>query len=109
MSAAWIAEIRAGSYQVHGDLDELMPEAVGRDVPPPDEVTDAEMLSGLPDVVAEMLLRTRDLRVEMAGLAEQNRELVAERDRLAEQVAELSADRPGWPRRLLSRRAPGAR
>lgn len=107
LSAAWIDEIRTGGYQVHGDLEELMPEATGRDVPHPDDVTDAEMLEGLPGVVAEMLLRTGELRVELAGLTERERELTAERDRLAEQVAELSAARRGWHRRLLPRRPAG--
>jgi hypothetical protein len=108
VSSAWVAGIRAGSYQVHGDLDELLPETVDSDLRHPDDVTAAEMLEGLPDVVADMLLRTRDLRVELAELDDRNRELVAERDRLEGRLVELSAAheaRGRWRRRLLPRRA----
>jgi hypothetical protein len=81
---------------------------VDSDLRHPDDVTAAEMLEGLPDVVADMLLRTRDLRVELAELDDRNRELVAERDRLEGRLVELSAAheaRGRWRRRLLPRRA----
>ncbi|MFC6287518.1 hypothetical protein ACFP3Q_12495 [Nocardioides sp. GCM10027113] len=102
VSAAWIDVIREGGYQVHGDLEDLMPEPAG-DARHPDDATDAEMLAGLPEVVAEMLLRNRDLQAEVSRVT-------AERDRLIDEVAALTGrleeatSRRQWARSLLGRR-----
>ena len=62
MSSAWVEVIRAGDFRVHGDLDELLPDVADDAVPHPDDATETEMLDGLPDVVADMLLRTGQLQ-----------------------------------------------
>ena len=60
--------IRAGDFQVHGDLDELLPD-VGRRrrCRTPTSPPMTEMLDGLPDVIAEMLLRTGALSADLGG------------------------------------------
>ena len=92
VTRAWIELVRSGGYQVHGDLDELLPEPTPPGSPHPDEATPAEMLDGLPGVVAEMLLRTRDLRVTVEALEAEKQALTEERDRLAAQVTQQTED-----------------
>ena len=94
---AWIRAVEAGGYRVHGDLTELLPEPAPGGTPHPDDVAPADMLAGLPDVVAEMLLRDRDNRVrirELEQALEQAQEVQAagerEREDLARQVEEAS-------------------
>ncbi len=92
VSAAWVEEIRAGGFQVHGDLDELLPDIAADGVPHPDEATDAEMLEGLPEVVAEMLLRAGDLQRDLTEVRVRNDELSASCERLEARVAELTEE-----------------
>jgi len=62
----WLDKVRELGVQVHGDLDDLEPRVdPDQDAPHPDEVTVDEQLDGLPTVVAQMLLRVRDLEVEL--------------------------------------------
>jgi hypothetical protein len=97
----WIEFVRANGYHVYGDLDELLPELPPAGTRLPDDVTPDEMLEGLPGVVAEMLVRTRDLSVTIKELESQNRALSEERDHLAAEVAELTDQaerrRRWWP------------
>ncbi|WP_432479393.1 hypothetical protein [Nocardioides sp. GXQ0305] len=114
VSAAWIEMIRAGDFQVHGDLDELLPDIADDTVPHPDDATDADMLAGLPGVVAEMLLRTAQLQRELAGARGRNDELASSKARLESQVAQLTAEleertgrRHRWaPFRVVRARSP---
>ncbi|MBZ5737296.1 hypothetical protein [Nocardioides mangrovi] len=98
LAHAWVEKVRTGGYQVHGDLDELISPPVPSGTPHPDTVTADEVLAGMPDVVAQMLLRTRDLRARIEELEEQN-------DALAAEVAELrlppETRAARWRRRLL--------
>ena len=114
VSAAWVGEIRAGGFRVHGDLDELLPDIAGDGVPHPDEATDAEMLEGLPEVVAEMLLRACDLQRDLDEARARNDELTGSRERLEARVAELTEElhhrtgrRQWWaPFRVVRTRSP---
>lgn len=94
VSSAWVDHLAAGGHQVHGDLADLLPAVPDAPSPHPDDVSAADLLDGLPSVLAEMLLRHRDLQVDLAGLEARNDELVRELDRtheeLGAQVASLS-------------------
>jgi hypothetical protein len=107
VSQSWIDEVRSGGFRVHGDLAELLP-AIGDDtVRHPDDVNDADMLSDLPAVVAEMLLRTRDLMMDNEKLEAEKAEGLAREEALAGQVARLREERDflrrWWPARLAIR------
>jgi hypothetical protein len=60
------ATIRALGYQVHGDLEELVPELpeVGTTPVPPDKVADREVLDAFARAVADMLVQRHDSRAE---------------------------------------------
>ena len=90
VSALWVEAIRRGGFPVHGDLDELLPLVADDTVPHPDEVTDTEMLEGLPEVVAEMLLRTSHLQADLAGERDRAETLEAANERLEGRVAALT-------------------
>jgi hypothetical protein len=107
VSHSWIDQIRSGGFPVHGDLDELLPAVGDHPARHPDDVTDADMLYDLPSVVAEMLLRTRDLlmdnerlETEKAAGIERQGALAGEITRLQE---ELAFQRRWWPVRLAVR------
>jgi hypothetical protein len=107
VSQSWIDQVRAGGYVVHGDLAELLP-SVGEDTARhPDEATDADMLSGLPEVVAEMLLRTRDLMMDNERLDAEKAEILEREAALAGEVARLQEalefQRRWWPARVAAR------
>ena len=73
----WQATIREHGYAVHGDLDELRVAPVGVEAgqegdgdaapPLPDEVSDAEILTGVPEVIAALLVEIADLRTHVEG------------------------------------------
>jgi hypothetical protein len=86
----WVDFVRAQGYDVHGDLDELLPEVPAADARHPDRVEPVEMLEGLPGVLADMLVRTKDLRVTIEELEAQNRSITEERDSLAARLLELT-------------------
>lgn len=92
LSTQWVEQVRAAGYRVHGDLDDLLPRPDDGRSPHPDEVGAEDRLAGLPEVVAEMLVRTRALHEEIATGHDERRELSAERDQLREQVAGLTAE-----------------
>lgn len=61
VSEAWVAQVREMGVHVHGDLDDVLP-ARGVAVPRhPDSATDAEQLDGLPEAVADVLVRVMEL------------------------------------------------
>jgi hypothetical protein len=104
VSRSWIDQVRSGGFPVHGDLDELLPAIGDHAARHPDDVTDADLLSELPSVVAEMLLRTPDLlmdnerlQTEKAAGIERAEALAGEVTRLQE---ELAFQRRWWPVRL---------
>lgn len=65
----WVEEIRSRRYAVHGDLDELVPSTapVPEDTRHPDDVSAEDLLQGLPDVMAEMLIEIAVLRGQIRG------------------------------------------
>jgi hypothetical protein len=105
VAAAWVDRITAGDYQVHGDLSELLPELAPADAAHPDEVDEVDQLDALPEVIAEMLVRTRELNVRVRDLTRHTAELETERDELLSRVAELTE--PRWFDRLARRRSSG--
>ncbi len=56
-----VLELRAGGYDVHGDLDDLLPGA-GRRRRTPDEVGDAELLTTATETIAELVVQLRDAK-----------------------------------------------
>ncbi len=68
----WTRTITAAGYTVHGSLDDLRagtpPGAAPSSEPPlPDDVSDAEVLRGVPEVIAGLLLEIADLRSNVPG------------------------------------------
>jgi len=95
VTRTWIDFVRREGYRVYGELDELLPEPPRAGSPHPDDVLPADMLQGLPGVVAEMLVHTRDLRMQVSELRTSQMELIKERDELAHA---LEARRRPWRR-----------
>lgn len=93
VTRTWIDFVRRQGYQVYGDLDELLPEPPPAGTPHPDDVAPADMLRGLPGVVAEMLMHTADLRAQVSELRTALAELTEERDGLAQA---LETRRRAW-------------
>ncbi len=113
VARSWVEQVRAGGYQVHGDLEDLLPTAPSPGSRHPDDVGDAELLEGLPDVLAEMLVRVRELQEELLGARQGQRDVEQERDRLSLRVEDLEAalaappppPPPSVPRRVAGRLA----
>ncbi|GAA1478617.1 hypothetical protein GCM10009623_30630 [Nocardioides aestuarii] len=110
VSRHWIDTVRAGGYQVHGDLDDLLPVAAPEGSPHPDDVDRLAQLDHLPEVLAEMLVRVREVSARAEGLDGDVAALTTERDALAAEVAELRATtwrKPGplvrWQGRVRER------
>lgn len=107
VARAWIDQVRSGGFAVHGDLAELLPVIGDETARHPDDATDADMLSGLPAVVAEMLLRTRDLIMAKEELETARAEGLEREARLADEVTrlreQLDFQRRWWPARVTSR------
>jgi hypothetical protein len=83
ISRHWMDTLVREGYQVHGDLDDLLPVPAPEGSRHPDDVDELAKLDALPEVLAEMLVRVRDLdlaRTELAGRVEL---LTSERDDLA--------------------------
>ncbi len=92
VSSAWIEVIRAGEFRIHGDLDELLPEVADDSVRHPDDASDTEMLDGLPGVVADMLVRTGQLRSDLAEVERRNAALTESCQELGTRVEQLTAE-----------------
>lgn len=69
VARAWVEEIRVAGYAVHGALDELVPSTAPAPEgnTDPDDVTAEELLQGLPEVLAEMLVEIAVLRGQVTG------------------------------------------
>jgi hypothetical protein len=91
VARTWIELVETEGYRVHGDLAELLPAAPEPGARHPDDVSAEDIVTGLPDVLAAMLLRVRDDRQLIAELRAANQELEA-------QVAELTRPRRWWQR-----------
>jgi hypothetical protein len=65
----WVEEIRGQGYAVHGELDELVPGTapVPEEARHPDDVTAEDLVQGLPEVLAEMLVEIAVLRGQIRG------------------------------------------
>ena len=55
-----VQELRAGGYDVHGDLADLVPVEAGPRRRQPGEVGDDELLAAATDTIAELVLQLRD-------------------------------------------------
>jgi hypothetical protein len=68
VAGRWVDEVRTRGYRVHGDLTELLPGgAPDRGDRHPDDVTYEEMMHGVPDLLAEMLVEIAALRGQISG------------------------------------------
>lgn len=67
IAQGWVEEIRRRGYAVHGDLTELLPPPPAENAPHPDEVSAEEMLRGLPEVLARLLVEVATLRSRVQG------------------------------------------
>ena len=65
----WVEDIEDRGYAVHGELSELVPSAgpVTEGAAHPDDVHAEELLQGLPEVIAEMLVEIAVLRGQIRG------------------------------------------
>ncbi len=65
----WVEQIRSLGYAVHGDPDELVPStaAVPAQARHPDDVSAEDLVQGLPEVLAEMLVEIAVLRGQIRG------------------------------------------
>jgi hypothetical protein len=65
----WVQVIEDKRYAVHGDLVELVPGAgpTPEGTAHPDEITAEELLHGMPEVIAEMLVEIAVLRGQIPG------------------------------------------
>ena len=112
VSSAWVEVIKAGDFQVHGDLDELLPHVGDEAMAHPDVATETEMIDGLPDVVAEMLLRTGQLQRDLAEVRRHHDALTESCQQLETRVTELTTEleqRTGRRHRWLPYRVVHAR
>jgi hypothetical protein len=66
----WIQDISGSGFAVHGDLQELLSAGLSDEptAPHPDLVTAEQMLAGLPEVVADLLVEIAALRSAVARL-----------------------------------------
>ena len=67
VTQGWLPAIEAGGYDVHGSLAELLPSEPAGQPPHPDDVTAQELLEGVPEVLASMLVEIASLRGQVAG------------------------------------------
>jgi hypothetical protein len=58
----WLPRIEAAGYDVHGSLDELLPPDLPEGAVHPDNVRPEELLQGLPEVLASVLVEVASLR-----------------------------------------------
>ena len=63
----WLPGIEAAGYSVHGSLSELLPQDPPVEAPHPDDVTPEELLQGLPEVLASVLVEVASLRGRVPG------------------------------------------
>lgn len=91
VARAWAQHVVDAGVVVHGDLADLVAPSTAAGAPHPDAVSEADMLRGLPEVLARMLERERDRRIEIADLRSEVTALTGERDTLTAQRADLAA------------------
>ncbi len=99
ISRHWMDTLVREGYRVHGELDDLLPVPAPPGTRHPDDVDELAKLDALPEVLAEMLVRVRDVSQRAQDLDRDLGEATRERDALAAQVAELEATtwrKPRW-------------
>jgi hypothetical protein len=69
LSAGWPAELWRRGYRVYGDPAELLPAPPPPDLDTrdPDDVPPEEVLAGLPETLADLLVEVADLRGQVTG------------------------------------------
>ena len=67
IARGWVAEVQERGYDVHGPVEELLPVPGPEGSRHPDDVTAEELVEGLPDVLAAMLVEIATLRGQITG------------------------------------------
>jgi hypothetical protein len=67
ITESWLPEIEAAGHTVHGSLAELLPADPQTPAPHPDDVTTEELVEGLPEVLAAVLVEVAALRGQVPG------------------------------------------
>lgn len=104
----WADVVAAGGHRVHGDLADLAVRTPPPGTPHPDEVGADEVLEGLGEVVADLLLRVQELteaqkaqraraKARSRRLASLRAEVAGLRTELADAQEELRLRRRWWP------------
>lgn len=104
----WTDVVASGGYRVHGDLQDLQVRIPPAGTPHPDEVAADEVVEGLPEVVADLLLRVQELteaqkdqrtraRAQARRVKALRSELAGLRAELADAQEELRLRRRWWP------------
>lgn len=93
VAEAWAPALESRGLRVYGDLGDVVPAQPPTGARHPDDVTEAEMMAGLPDVVADLL-------VEIAGLRRATTAGMRESGEGAAGGADASPTRPGLLRRI---------
>lgn len=114
VSQRWIDSITRGGHRHYGDLTDLAIQVAPAQARHPDEVTPEEVLEGLPEVLADMLVKVRDEKVERAEQRQRSGQRVADlqrrlrraEQRLEEVEAELRIRRRFWPFKVRTQRHP---
>ena len=99
VSEQWVERIGAGGFTVHGDLADLLPGRGDPAAPHPDDAHVADLADDLPAVIADMLVRVKDLRVEIERLTVEKQQAEALNEKLSTELSELREEwdrRPRW-------------
>jgi len=99
VSEQWIERIGSGGFAIHGDLADLLPGVGDSQALHPDDADIAELADDLPRVIAEMLVRVKDLRVEIERLTAEKEQAEALNETLNTELSELRGEwdrRPRW-------------
>jgi len=67
ISRDWVGEFRSRGYAVHGELRDLLPAPTPAGARHPDDVSAQEVLDGLPEVLAKLLVEITVLRSRVEG------------------------------------------
>ena len=67
IARGWVAEFEERGYAVHGRLEDLLPAPVPPGARHPDDVSAEEVLAGLPEVLAHLLVDMASLRARAEG------------------------------------------
>lgn len=84
----WTEDLLAAGYDIHGDLDDLIPTSISSASPYAGEVAEAEQLDTAITVLVELLLEVNRLRSHAMELKSENKKLTKKRKKLKLRLAE---------------------